>query len=127
MPLSLLEIYIFSLGISFLLGSINVKFRDIASIWEVIISAAFYAVPIIYPISMVADVSATAAKVLLLNPIAQAIQDIRFNLITDEAITMWNYVNNPLVMIIPIVIIVVVLIFGAIVFRRKSKYFAEEA
>ena len=125
-PLSLLEIYIFSLGISFLLGSINVKYRDIASIWEVLISAAFYAVPIIYPISMVANVNATAAKILLLNPIAQAIQDIRFNLITNETITMWNYVSNPLIMIIPIAIIVAVLIFGALVFRRKSKYFAEE-
>ena len=75
---------------------------------------------------MVANVNATAAKILLLNPIAQAIQDIRFNLITNETITMWNYLNNPFIMIIPIVIIVLVLIFGAIVFRRKSKYFAEE-
>jgi ABC-2 type transport system permease protein len=125
-PISLVEIYLLSLGISFLLGSINVKYRDITSIWEVLISAAFYAVPIIYPISMVAAVNATAAKVLLLNPIAQAIQDIRFNLITNETITMWNYLNNPLVMIIPIVMIVLVLIFGAVVFRRKSKYFAEE-
>ena len=125
-PLSLIEIYLFSLGISFLLGSINVKYRDITSIWEVLVSALFYAVPIIYPISMVADVSATAAKILLLNPIAQAIQDIRYNLITTETITMWNYLNNPFVMIIPIVFIVTILIVGAIVFRRKSKFFAEE-
>ncbi len=125
-PLSLLELYIFALGISFLLGSINVKYRDVASIWEVLIQALFYAVPIIYPISMVAEISATAAKILLLNPIAQTIQDIRFNLITDQTITMWNYINNPFVMIIPIAIIALVLIFGAVVFRRKSKYFAEE-
>ncbi len=107
-------------------GSIHVKYRDIASIWEVLIQALFYAVPIIYPISMVAEVNAVAAKILLLNPIAQTIQDIRYNLITDQTITMWNYVGNPLFMIVPILIIVLVLGFGAIVFRRKSKYFAEE-
>ena len=125
-PLSLLEIYAFSLGIAFLLGSINVKYRDITSIWDVFIQAFFYAVPIIYPISMVASVNELAAKILLLNPIAQAIQDIRYNLITTETITMWNFLSNPVIMIIPIGIIIVVLGVGAIVFRSKSRFFAEE-
>ena len=119
------ELYLLSLGIAFLLGSINVKYRDITSIWDVIVQALFYAVPIIYPISMVATSSILAAKVILLNPIAQAIQDIRFNLITDQTITTWNYLNSPLV-IIPIIFVIVMLITGAIIFRRKSKFFAEE-
>lgn len=125
-PFSLFELYLLSLGIAFLLGSINVKYRDITSIWEVFTSAFFYAIPIIYPISMVADVNATAAKVLLLNPIAQAIQDIRFNLITSESITAWSYLNNPYIKAIPITIIAFVLLIGVIVFKRRSKYFAEE-
>ena len=122
---AILELYCLSLGIAFLLGSINVKYRDITSIWDVLVQALFYAVPIIYPISMVASSSEIAAKIILLNPIAQAIQDIRFNLITNETITTWNYVNNPLV-IIPILLVIVLLITGALVFRKKSKFFAEE-
>ena len=122
---AILELYCLSLGIAFLLGSINVKYRDITSIWDVLVQALFYAVPIIYPISMVASSSEIAAKIILLNPIAQAIQDIRFNLITNETITTWNYVNNPLV-IIPILLVIVLLIAGALVFRKKSKFFAEE-
>lgn len=122
---AILELYLFSLGIAFLLGSINVKYRDITSIWDVLVQALFYAVPIIYPISMVASTSTLAAKIILLNPIAQAIQDIRYNLITTETITTWNYIFNPSV-IIPLVIVFVVLIFGAVTFRRKSKFFAEE-
>ena len=125
-PVSVIELYALALGIAFLLGSINVKYRDITSIWDVFIQAFFYAVPIIYPISMVAAVNTLAAKVLLLNPVAQAIQDMRYNLITTETITMWNFVDNKLVMIIPVVIIILVLTFGAIVFRKKSKFFAEE-
>jgi ABC-2 type transport system permease protein len=121
----ILELYLLSLGIAFLLGSINVKYRDITSIWDVIVQALFYAVPIIYPISMVANTSALAAKVILLNPIAQCIQDIRYNLITTETITTWNYIFNPVV-ILPILIVVVVLIAGALTFRHKSKFFAEE-
>lgn len=123
---AILELYLLSLGIAFLLGSINVKYRDITSIWDVIIQALFYAVPIIYPISMVAGSSILAAKIILLNPISQAIQDIRYNLITTETTTIWNYVGHPAIAIIPIVIVIAILIFGAIIFRKKSKFFAEE-
>lgn len=122
---AILELYLLSLGLAFLLGSINVKYRDITSIWDVLVQALFYAIPIIYPISMVASSSEIAAKIILLNPIAQAIQDIRFDLITSDTITTWNYIGNPLI-IVPLLIVILVLIFGAIVFRRKSKFFAEE-
>ena len=122
----IIELYIFSLGIAFLLGSINVKYRDITSIWDVLIQALFYAVPIIYPISMVANTSSLAATIILLNPIAQAIQDIRFNLITTETITTWNFIQAPYLLIIPPLIVIAVLIAGALVFRKKSKFFAEE-
>ena len=121
----ILELYVLSLGIAFLLGSINVKYRDITSIWDVVVQALFYAVPIIYPIQMVASTSVKAAKLILLNPIAQCIQDVRYNLITTEAVTTWNYVLNPTV-IIPILIVIVILVLGALTFRRKSKFFAEE-
>lgn len=124
-PLSLFELYCLSLGISFLLGAINVKYRDIASIWEVLTQALFYTAPIIYPISMVAAQSETAAKALLLNPISQAIQDVRENLITDQTVTTWDYIANPFLKIIPIAIIVVVFVVGALYFRAKSKRFAE--
>ena len=126
-PVFVLELYLLALGISFLLGAINVKYRDIASIWEVLIQALFYAVPIIYPITMVASTSQLAAKILLLNPVAQIIQDVRYNLITTEAITTWNYLNNPIAMAVPIVIVLVVLWVGARYFRKRSKFFAEEA
>ena len=75
---------------------------------------------------MVISTSELAAKVILLNPIAQAIQDIRYNLITTETTTTWNLIHNPFLIILPIIIVAVILIFGALVFRKKSKFFAEE-
>lgn len=125
-PLSLIELYILSLGISFLLGAINVKYRDITSIWDVLTQALFYAVPIIYPLSLVAESSVSAAKIILLNPIAQAIQDIRHNLITPETITTWNYISNPWLQFLPIILIIMILIFAILYFRKKSRFFAEE-
>lgn len=127
-PIVLFEFYCLALGISFLLGAINVKYRDVTSIWDVLTQALFYAVPIIYPISMIATSNITAAKIILLNPIAQVIQDIRYLLITPETITTWNYIddNYSIVKAIPIIITIFILIWGSWYFRKKSKKFAEE-
>jgi len=125
-PLSLAELYLLSLGISLLLGAINVKYRDITSIWDVLMQAMFYAIPIIYPVSMVSASSELAAKIIILNPISQAIQDIRHNLITTETVTTWNYLDNNFLKILPIIIVLILLCASALYFRKKSKFFAEE-
>lgn len=125
-PILVLELYLLILGISFLLGALYVKYRDIASIWEVIMQALFYAVPILYPISMVGANFPAAAKIMLLNPIAQIIQDVRFLLITHETTTVWNCVGSPILRILPIILVFLILLFASIYFRKRSKSFAEE-
>ena len=77
---------------------------------------------------MVTATSLTAAKIMLLNPIAQAIQDARFLLITNETTTTWSLVGEGtfVIKLIPIIITVVILIWGAMYFKKKSKFFAEE-
>ncbi|MDO4967844.1 MAG: ABC transporter permease [Candidatus Saccharibacteria bacterium] len=125
-PFLILELYLLSIGLALLLGSINVKFRDIQSIWEVFSSALFYAVPIIYPLSMVTVYNAFYAKIIMLNPIAQVIQDIRFCLITKETETTWNLFENPVLKIVPLLLVGLIVVLGVIVFKKKSKYFAEE-
>ena len=120
-PLSLAELYLLSLGISLLLGAINVKYRDITSIWDVLMQAMGYAIPIIYPVSMVSASSELAAKIIILNPISQAIQDIRHNLITTETVTTWNYLDNNFLKILPIIIVLILLCASALYFRKKSK------
>lgn len=125
---SILELYLLSLGIAFFLGAINVKYRDISSIWEVLIQALFYAIPIIYPITMVTQVSVLAGTVIMLNPIAQVIQDVRYNLITSESATTWNMLSAEhwWLGLVPLSVVAVVFVTGALVFRKRSKYFAEE-
>lgn len=124
-PVLVLELYLLALGIAFLLGSINVKYRDIASIWDVVIQALFYAVPIIYPIAMVAGTSVWAAKVILLNPIAQVIQDMRWSLITPSTITTSSFIGG-WAELCSIVVAIVVFAIGALIFRKRSRFFAEE-
>ena len=77
---------------------------------------------------MITATSEIAAKVILLNPIAQVIQDFRYLVITPETITTWSYVGEgtPILKFIPIIITIILLIWGSWYFRKKSKRFAEE-
>lgn len=124
-PLNILELYVFALALAFFLGAAYVKYRDVSYIWEVFLQGAFYAVPIIYPISMIIVQSELAAKILLLNPIAQVIQDSRYNLITHQTITTDSLINNPFIVAIPLLIVVVSIVVAALYFKKNSKYFAE--
>ena len=125
-PFLILELYLLSLGLALLLGSVNIRYRDVQSIWEVLVQALFYAVPIIYPIQMVATYSNFTAHLLMLDPIAQVIQDVRSLLVTDATLTSWEISPHFLLNFIPLLRVGLVFIAGMFVFKHKSKYFAEE-
>lgn len=129
LPLSIMQFYLLTLGVTLLLGSLYVYFRDVAHIWDVITQALFYATPIIYPITMIAQRApdfAWASKFLLLVPSTQVIMDIRHNLLSPEYIpTVWTYVGNPLLCALPYVLSIVIFVLGIQVFRRYSAKFAE--
>jgi ABC-2 type transport system permease protein len=118
----ILELFIFSVSISFLLSSLYVKFRDISYIWEVFLQIGFYASAIIFPLSSVAE---GLRKWFFLNPVAQIIQDARYVLATNSSVTMWSTVGW-VRSIIPFLIIIIFCIVGGLVFKRRSKTFAED-
>jgi ABC-2 type transport system permease protein len=125
-PIYIAEIFAFALGLSFILSTIFVKLRDINYIWEVIMQALFYASAVIYPISYIVEKSQSAAQLVLLNPVAQAIQDARHTLISDQTPTLFGLSGgNILVSLIPIAIVAIVLVSGALFFKKQSPTFAE--
>jgi ABC-2 type transport system permease protein len=124
--LPLAELFIFALSLAFLLSALYVKYRDINYIWEVVLQAGFYATPILYPISMVLSTSPLAAKLLLLNPVAQIIQDARVLLIDPTTPTVGDVYQNPYMRLVPVFAVLLFMIFAAYYFRARSPYFAEE-
>ncbi len=125
-PLYILQLFVLGLGIAFLLGSWYVKVRDIKYIWEIVMQGLFYASVVIYPISELINRSDQLAKIVLLNPVAQIIQDTRHNLVSLDTQTLGSLSDNPLIVAVPIVITVMVALAGAIVYRRSSPHFAED-
>lgn len=124
-PFNILLIYLLALGVSLFLSAAYVKYRDINYVWEVALQAGFYATPILYPLTLITSVQ--LQKLIFLNPLAVAIQDARYNMVSHDprVITFSDVYPNPLYMLIPIGITLIVLFVGVSYFRRQSRYFAE--
>lgn len=125
-PVFIVELYVFGLGLSFLFAAVNVRFRDIGYIWDVLTQALFYGSAIMFPLNLVVAYNHLAAVLLSLSPITQAIQDARHFGITATANNPSVITDNIYVLAAPFVITVITFIFGAWYFRRRSPYFAEE-
>ncbi len=118
-----LQLFILSLGVAFWLSALFVKFRDVIYIWDVVTQAGFYLTPVLYLITLLPD---RLARLSVLNPMAQIIQDARYGLVTKQSATMASYWENALVWLIPILLCLTIFATGALYFRSQSKKFAEE-
>jgi ABC-2 type transport system permease protein len=121
----IVELYVLALSMAFFLGALCVKLRDVSYIWELALQAGFYATPIFYPLSMVVKASPLAAKLILLNPMAQIIQDARWAVISPSTQTVWSHIDRWYVQAIPLVIVISLLVLSVIYFKRQSPGFAE--
>jgi ABC-2 type transport system permease protein len=121
----IIELYVFALGLALFLAALNVKFRDAGYLWEIFLQAAFYATPILYPLAMVMSQNMVAAQLIMLNPVAQIIQDIRYVLVTHDSVTIYHIINHWYIIAIPFVIVTLSVVVGGLYFKKNSKYFAE--
>jgi len=120
----ILELILIALTAAFFLSTAFVRYRDVSYIWEVIIQAAFYVTPILYPLTRIPH---SIAKFMILNPFAQVIQDSRYVLITHATETISTvYGGDNWIWGIPIGLTVILFILTSTYFRKRSKSFAEE-
>ncbi len=123
----IIELFVLAIAIAFFLSALFVRFRDVSYIWEVFMQAAFYATPILYPISRIADVHPKAAKILILNPMAQIIQDARHVLVTPQAATIAQLYHGAIwPWAIPLGLTLIIVVTASTYFRKRSRFFAEE-
>ncbi|MDW8681351.1 ABC transporter permease [Streptococcus suis] len=120
------ELVLLATGIAFILSSLFVRFRDIGPIWEVVLQAGLYATPIIYSLTFIIQRGqTTVAKIMMLNPIAQIIQDLRHFIIYSGSMTIRDLIGNPLIIAIPYVLPIIVYVIGYFIFNKNAKRFAE--
>jgi ABC-2 type transport system permease protein len=123
LPILLIEVYLCALGLSLILAAAFVRFRDVSYIWEVALQMLFYLTPIIYPLSRIPYES--LQQFVLLNPVAQVIQDSRYVLISHQTPTLHNIGAPTWIMIIPYSLPLLLFVVGLLYFKRESRSFAE--
>lgn len=119
--LLLAELFVFTLGVSFIISSFYVRYRDVGHIWDVLMQIGFWVTPIIYPIALIPQ---KFHDFYILNPLARIIEDSRNALIFHKLPPLdISYLKH---VAITLIIAIGALIIGLIVFKIKSKRFAEQ-
>lgn len=75
---SILLEFILILGINIIMAPLFVRLRDIVQIWEVVLIAGFYLVPVIYPLALVPN---WLQRLILINPLARLVEGAKQSLI----------------------------------------------
>jgi lipopolysaccharide transport system permease protein len=102
-------------GLSLLLASLYVFFRDVNQIWEVVLNVGFFASPIVYPLSII---PAKYMGPYMLNPMTRLIEMYRDIILFGRAPTAVDF-------IIVSATAIAVLVIGQFAFSRLSRRFAE--
>lgn len=121
-----IELAMISAGVAFILAALFVKYRDLGPIWEVVMQAGMYATPVIYSLTFIIQKNQfTVAKLMMLNPLAQIIQDMRHYIVYSGSMRGWELYNNYIWGVIPYILPVLILIVGYSIFHKHAKKFAE--
>jgi len=114
-PVFVLSMMLLALGISMLLAALNVRYRDVKYALPFIIQIWLFVTPIIYPVTFL---PAKYQKILALNPMAGIVEGVRACLFPGYRMP-WNLVE------ISCSVTIVLLIGGALYFRKTERTFAD--
>lgn len=117
LPVCVLLLAIFCMGMAMLLGTMAVFFRDVIHLWGVVLMAWMYATPIFWPQTMIADVPfVIVRKLMYLNPMYNYINFMR-NIFIDGVVPGWK------TLALCALWAAVSLALGALVFRKNEHKF----
>ena len=117
------ELFVFTTGVGLILATLFVRFRDVSQLWELIGQLAFYASPIIIPVTFLPG---WFQPIVFLNPFVQIMQDVRAIVIyTQPVITAADVLDGVGGRVLPVCIAFATLLVGLQLFKRQSPWFAE--
>ncbi len=114
-PVSILILAGFALGVGLLLSTLAVYFPDIAEMYQIVLTAWMFLTPVMYPETILP--AAYRSIITTLNPMYHMVKLFRIPL-------YYGRLPNLLELLVPLLISLVVLTIGWFVFTKKSDEFA---
>lgn len=108
LPLVFIPLFIVTLGIALPLSSLNVMYRDVTHIWNVIVQAGFFLTPIIYKISIFPQ---EIQNILMLSPMAHIVT-------WSHDLTLYGILPSVESLAYTIGLSIGIFLLGFIIFRR---------
>jgi lipopolysaccharide transport system permease protein len=122
-PVVLLVEFFLALGVSLMISSLNVIWRDVQWIWPVVMQAGFFLTPIMYSRNIF-DSMPYVGEVLKYNPMAAILDSLRYVLINKSAPLFYAQVLD--YMGYAAIVAIVAVVAGWLVFNRLEPRFGEE-
>jgi ABC-2 type transport system permease protein len=124
-PVIVVLFLILTVGMSLLLSSLYVRFRDTAPVWSVISLIFFYGSPVIFPVDFLSGTLRTA--LFIMNPFVPMLEQARIWVTDPNAPPITQVAPGPLDgLLIPALVYVGVCVFGAWYFIHRAPRVAEE-
>lgn len=115
LPLALVPMVIFSVGLSWFLSSLGVYLRDIGHVIGIAVQALMLLSPILYPIDVIPDEFQWFYQI---NPITYFVEDIR-------KVLVWGEVPDLGVYVVQLMAALIIFIAGLVWFRKTKHGFAD--
>lgn len=113
--LYLAEMYFIATGVTFILASLYIHFRDLQHIWEILLQIGFWLTPIVYPMTIVPTIY---HRYIYLNPLARIIEYARDIFIRHHIPSL--YLN-----VVLLFMTAVIFFAGYAIFKTQEKKIAE--
>ena len=121
-PLLIVMLVFFTVGVTMLLSALFVRFRDVQPIWEVLLQLLFYGSPVIYVITTVPE---SFRELVMFNPIAAILTQWRHAVIDQGAPTAGTAIGGLELLVVPVAIVAAIFALGLWVFTREAPRIAE--
>ncbi len=113
-PLAILMLAMFSLGVGLLISTIGIYYADVVEMYHIILTAWFYATPIMYPLSILGE---NTLMVVKLNPMLHLVELFR-------DLVFYGIIPPIHTWLLCLLLSAGTLVFGWLVFTGKADEFA---
>ena len=111
LPIIVLLVYVLSLGIAISFSVLNVRYRDIRSIWTIILQASFFLTPIFYKLDFLPEI---IRQFIQFSPLVQLVE-------MAHIVVLENKLPDPFWFTYTVLSVVSIFVIGLLLYKKFNQ------
>lgn len=116
LPFLVLLVFILSLGLAIPLSVLNIHYRDVRSIWTIVVQATFFLTPIFYKLEFLPEI---IRQYIQFSPLVQIVE-------MTHQVVLENKLPDPFWLSYTVIVVVSVFIVGLLIYKKFDKDIIEK-